>query len=321
MEIIKLHHPYDKDALYPKEIVLVLGFFDGVHKGHQRVIKRGIEKAKEKNVKCAVMTFNQHPAIVYSKFDPYEHQYLTTLTRKEELMESLGVDILYEVDFTSSLGSLSPQEFVDQYIVGLNAVAAVAGFDYTYGKKTVASMEHLPGYANGRFEVVTVQQKSDHGAKISSTRIRKVLKEGRVDEANELLGYIYEVPGVVIHGDARGRTLGYPTANMYPEPFIILPKRGVYAVKVWVNGVWYDGMASIGYNVTFEKRKNYSVEAHIFDFNEEIYGEHIRVKWVSFLREEVKFASAEQLIEQLEIDERQSRGILSDVNVNKEKFI
>lgn len=313
MEIIKLHHPYDKEKIYSKQIVLVLGFFDGVHKGHQKVIQKGIEVAKEKNVKTAVMTFNRHPGVVYSRFDPDEHKYLTTLTRKEELMQSLGVDILYEVDFTSRLGSLSPQDFVDQYIIGLNAVAAVAGFDYTYGKKAVASMEHMDHYARGKFEVITVHQESDDGEKISSTRIRKALKEGRLEEANRLLGYRYETSGFVIHGDARGRTLGYPTANLYPDPFALLPKRGVYAVKVLIDNKWIDGMASIGYNVTFEKRRNYSVEANLFDFKEEIYGENIRIKWVSFLRDEVKFASADQLIEQLDMDERQTREILASI--------
>lgn len=314
MEIRRIHHPYDPADIYDGEIVLILGFFDGVHRGHQEVIKKGISIAKEKGLKAAVMTFNRHPGIVYRSFDMSHYAYLTPLKRKEELMEAIGVDLLYEVNFTSKFGSLSPQEFVDQYIVNWNAKVVVAGFDYTYGKKAEANMSNLPDYAKGRFEVVTVSKKEEEHKKISSTRVRQVISEGKIDEANELLGYIYETSGFVIHGDARGRTLGYPTANIYPHPYVFIPRRGVYAVKMYVDGEWYDGMASIGYNVTFESRRNYSVEVHLFDFNKEIYGEDVRVRWVKYLREEIKFNSSEELIEQLEQDELTSKETLADVS-------
>lgn len=314
MEIRRIHHPYQSSDLYQDEIVLILGFFDGVHRGHQEVIQRGIEIAREKGIKAAVMTFNRHPGIVYRSFDMTQYAYLTPLKRKEELMEKFGIDILYEVNFTSKFGSLSPQEFVDQYIVGWNAKVVVAGFDYTYGKKDIANMETLPDYAKGRFEVVTVSKKEEEQKKISSTRVRQVISDGKIDEANELLGYVYETSGFVIHGDARGRTLGYPTANIYPHPYVFIPKRGVYAVKMYVDDEWHDGMASIGYNVTFESRRSYSVEVHLFDFKKEIYGEDVRVKWVKYLREEIKFNSKEELIEQLEQDELDSKEALANVD-------
>lgn len=314
MEIKRIHHPYSVSDIYQGEIVLILGFFDGVHRGHQEVIREGIRIAKEKGMKAAVMTFNRHPGIVYRSFDMNHYAYLTPLKRKEELMESFGIDILYEVNFTSKFGSLSPQEFVDQYIVNWNAKVVVAGFDYTYGKKEIANMDTLPEYAKGRFEVVTVEKKEEEHKKISSTRIRQVISEGKIDEANELLGYIYETSGFVIHGDARGRTLGFPTANIYAHPYVFVPRRGVYAVKMYVDGSWYDGMASIGYNVTFESRRTYSVEVHLFDFKEEIYGEDVRVKWVKYLREEIKFNSSEELIEQLEQDELESKAVLANVD-------
>lgn len=314
MEIRRIHHPYQSSDLYQDEIVLILGFFDGVHRGHQEVIQRGIEIAREKGIKAAVMTFNRHPGIVYRSFDMTQYAYLTPLKRKEELMEKFGIDILYEVNFTSKFGSLSPQEFVDQYIVGWNTKVVVAGFDYTYGKKDIANMETLPDYAKGRFEVVTVSKKEEEQKKISSTRVRQVISDGKIDEANELLGYVYETSGFVIHGDARGRTLGYPTANIYPHPYVFIPKRGVYAVKMYVDDEWHDGMASIGYNVTFESRRSYSVEVHLFDFKKEIYGEDVRVKWVKYLREEIKFNSKEELIEQLEQDELDSKEALANVD-------
>lgn len=315
LEIKKISHPYNPSDIYKNGVVLILGFFDGVHRGHQEVIKEGVKIAKQRGLKSAVMTFNRHPGIVYRSFDPKEHAYLTPIKRKESLIEALEVDILYEVDFTSKLGSLTPQEFVDQYVAGWNAEVVVAGFDYTYGKADIANMEKLKEYAKNRFEVITIDKHTDQDKKISSTRIRQAIAEGKMTTANELLGYIYETSGFVIHGDARGRTLGYPTANIFPHPYVYIPKRGVYAVRMNVHDRWYDGMASIGYNVTFESRRNYSVEVHLFDFNEEIYGEDVRVQWVKYLREEIKFDSKESLIEQLdqdEIDSKETLAILKD---------
>lgn len=307
MEIIKIHHPYRKEQIPNEPVVLALGFFDGVHRGHRTVISKAKEIAEKKQVKLALMTFNQHPSIVFKKVDPEKITYLSTIKRKEEFMSDLGVDYLYEVDFTSAFASLPPQDFVEQYIVGLNAVTVVAGFDYTYGKKEVASMEHLPGYAQNRFDVVEVGKVTEEEEKISSTRIRKALKDGDVAEANHLLGYIYQTPGIVIHGDARGRKLGYPTANIDVPHGIALPKVGVYAVRLKVNDTWYDGMASIGYNITFEANRNLSVEVNIFDFNSSIYGEKVAVEWHEYIREEKKFPSVETLIQQLDKDEEDIR--------------
>ncbi|MEG0288796.1 MAG: FAD synthetase family protein, partial [Carnobacterium sp.] len=175
MEIIKLHHPYTQNQIPTEEVVLALGFFDGVHKGHQEVISRAKQLAAKKKYKLAVMTFNQHPSIVFKKIASEDMQYLSTVEKKEAMMAKLGVDILYEVDFTSAFAALKPQSFVDQYIVGLHAKVVVAGFDYTYGKKEVASMKHLPDYAHNRFEIVIVEKQTSEESKISSTRIRHCL--------------------------------------------------------------------------------------------------------------------------------------------------
>lgn len=308
MKIIKIHHPYEEKKIPNEDVVLALGFFDGVHKGHQKVIKTAKKIADKKNLKLAVMTFNQHPSIVFKKVIPIDIKYLSTISRKEQLIAGLDVDFLYEVDFTSSLAELSPQEFVDYYIKGLHTHTVVAGFDYTFGKKDVASMKQLPLYAQGQFEVVTVDELTNQDEKISSTRIRKSLDEGNIALANDLLGYIYCTPGVVIHGDARGRTLGYPTANIASDPFIRLPGGGVYAVKVKIGKKWYKGMASIGYNVTFETGRNLSVEINIFDFKQNIYGETVYVSWYKRLRSEKKFSSVDGLIAQLKKDEEDARS-------------
>ncbi|MFL2106392.1 riboflavin biosynthesis protein RibF [Desemzia sp. FAM 23991] len=317
MEIIKIHHPYQKETIPTKPVVLALGFFDGVHKGHRTVISRAKKMAEEKNVELALMTFNQHPSIVFKKINPEAITYLSTTERKEEFMAELGVDYLYEVDFTSSFAALTPQDFVDQYIIGLHAVTVVAGFDYTYGKKEIASMEHLPGYAKGKFDVVEVGKVTGDGEKISSTRIRKALVDGDIAEANDMLGYIYQTPGIVIHGDARGRLLGYPTANIDTDSGIGLPKVGVYAVRIKIGKTWHEGMASIGYNITFEANRQLSVEVNIFDFNSAIYGEKVSVEWHEYIREEKKFPSVEALIAQLAQDEIDVRNYFKQLDTTK----
>ena len=314
MEIIKLHHTYTKNQIPTEEVVLALGFFDGVHKGHQEVISRAKQLAAKKKYKLAVMTFNQHPSIVFKKIASEDMQYLSTVEKKEAMMAKLGVDILYEVDFTSAFAALKPQSFVDQYIVGLHAKVVVAGFDYTYVKKEVASMKHLPDYAHNRFEIVIVEKQTSEESKISSTRIRHCLDNGKIEEANDLLGYIYETTGRVVHGDARGRLLGFPTANIEVTRAVRLPRVGVYAVQILVGKQWHLGMASIGHNITFEANRPLTVEVYILDFEQDIYGEKVTVLWHHYLRDELKFDDLTGLIAQLEQDEVDTRDYFLEEN-------
>ena len=303
MEVIYLHHPYKKEEIPTDRVVLALGYFDGVHIGHQAVINRAKKEAEKRNCKLAVMSFNQHPSIVYKKLDAETMKYLSVPERKIELMTGLGVDYFYVIDFTYDFGTQKPQEFVDDYIIGLNADAIVAGFDYTYGPKTIADMAHLPQYAKSRFDIVEISpQVAENKEKISSTSIREALDTGNLTKANQMLGYTYQFDGRVMHGDARGRELGYPTANIKIGKYIRLPKVGVYAVSIKVQDKWYRGMASIGYNITFEKDREKTVEVNIFDFDKMIYGEKVTVRWHHYLRDEVKFTGIEGLIEQLDQD-------------------
>lgn len=312
MKTIHLHHPYQVNQIIDEDVVLALGFFDGVHKGHQEVIKEARRIADEKGVKLALMSFNRHPAVVFERFADLNLSYLSTPEQKEKLVAYFGVDILYQVDFTSKFGALKPQEFVDQYIVGLNAVTVVAGSDYTYGKKEVASIEHLPKYAKDRFEVVSVDTAYIEDNKIASSQIKEEVKNGAISLVNKKLGYCYSTPGFVINGESRGREMGYPTANIQVEYPITIPNVGIYAVKMTVEGKTYSGMASIGYNLTFGELSTPSIEVNIFDFNEYIYGENVIVHWIEFMRDEVKFESMDALIKQLEEDEVMARRITTD---------
>lgn len=304
MQIIPIRHPYTADQIPTDEVVMVLGFFDGVHRGHQKVIETGKKLAQEKGLKLAVMTFNQHPSIVFQKVLPENMKYLNSLEQKERLMEKQGVDILYVIEFTSAFAHLAPQEFVDQYIVGLHAKVAVSGFDYTYGPKDIADVAHLPGYAKSRFEIATVSKEELDGEKISSTRIRDLMEQGKMEEVTELLGYVYETDGTVVHGDARGRLLGFPTANIKVKSTVRLPRIGVYAVKIQIGENWHIGMGSIGHNDTFGDGRDLTVEVYILNFHQDIYGEQVTVRWNHYLRDQVKFDGAESLIVQLKQDEQ-----------------
>lgn len=305
METIVLTHPHHLTDYSP--IVLALGFFDGVHLGHQTVLQCAKEEAEKRQLPLAVLTFFEHPKLVYQNVPRDTFQYLTTLERKKELLQSLGVDILYLVEFTQQFGQQTPQEFVDNYIVGLNAQVVVAGYDYTYGKPNIANMSTLPQHAKGRFEVMEVPQLQNIQTKVGSTAIRHCITSCQMDMANQQLGYIYQNSGVVIHGAKRGRTIGYPTANIKIAPQELLPSVGVYIVELCVHGKWYPGMASIGYNVTFESNHPLSCEVYILDFSEMIYGEEVKVRWYHYLRGEIKFESVDALIAQLQQDEADTR--------------
>lgn len=302
MKIIQLQHPHTLTDV--ESVVLVLGFFDGVHRGHQEVIRVAREEANRRGLPLALMTFNQHPKIVYAPMKPEEMDYLSNYERKMQLLEANGVDIVYLVEFTYQFGQQLPQEFVDRYVIGLGASVAVAGFDYTYGPKEIANMQTLPMHTGNRCQVIEVPALQMNQEKIGSTPIRQLISEGKVDLANEELGYIYETNGVVVHGEKRGRTIGFPTANIQACSGQVQPGLGIYSVEIKVGHKWYQGMASIGYNVTFDTETGKTIEVHIFDFNQMIYGEQVKVRWYHYLRSEIKFSGIEGLVAQLQEDQQ-----------------
>ena len=312
MKIIKLNHPYQDHLIEDAPIVLALGFFDGIHKGHQKVIQTAKAMAESHGYKLAVMSFNQHPSVIFQGVSPESIRYLSPESRKVELLEELGVDLFYIVNFTKEFASLTPQEFVDQYIVGLHTKIVVAGFDYTYGKRDIANMRILPEYSKNRFTIITIPEQRNSKGKISSTAIRAALSNGNIVEANKLFGYDYEMNGKVVHGFGRGgKKLGYPTANIEVSNDTFLLKNGVYIVEMDVDGTWIPGMASIGFNPTFNDVKKITIEVHLLDFNEDIYDKTVKVKWLYYLRDELKFDSLDALMVQLKEDELMTRKYFS----------
>ncbi|MGX7107525.1 riboflavin biosynthesis protein RibF [Hutsoniella sourekii] len=314
MELIKLSHPYNKEEIIQEDIVLALGFFDGVHLGHQKVLEQALEIGRKRHLPVAVMTFNQHPKIIYSNIQATSVQYLSPIERKLELLEDLGLDYTYLIDYSVAFGTQKPKEFVDNYIVGLNAQVVVAGFDYTYGPREEANMQTLPEDAAGRFEVVEVSEYTLQNHKVGSSTIKDLLRQGQLEEANRELGYIYETWGRVIHGEKRGRQIGYPTANVQTYGQQVLPGIGVYVVEFYVQGQWYQGMASIGYNITFAGERDLSCEVYILDFDQIIYDQAVKVRWHKYLRGEIKFDDVQGLIDQLDQDLVDTRAFFAENN-------
>ncbi|WP_048800798.1 bifunctional riboflavin kinase/FAD synthetase [Streptococcus constellatus] len=283
--------------------VLVLGYFDGLHKGHQALFAEARKIAAAKDLKIAVLTFPESPKLAFVRYQPSLMLHLTSPEERLQQLENLGVDYLYLVDFTSQFARNTAEQFFTKYISRLKAKTVIAGFDYHFGSDR-RSAEDLEKLFEG--QVIIVPSVNFNGVKISSTRIRETVLAGNVAESNQLLGYSLSTSGIVVHGNARGRTIGYPTANLAPLDRVILPADGVYVVDVEHDGQMYRGMASVGKNVTFEGDE-LRFEANIFDFSQDIYGDTIRIFWLDKIRDMVKFDNVDELVKQLQVDKEIAR--------------
>ncbi|PHI49285.1 riboflavin biosynthesis protein RibF [Bacillus halotolerans] len=306
MKTIHMTHPHHLIKEEQPKSVMALGYFDGVHLGHQKVIGTAKQIAEEKGLTLAVMTFHPHPSHVLGR-DREPKDLITPLEDKISQIEQLGTEILYVVKFNEVFASLTPKQFVDQYILGLNVQHAVAGFDFTYGKYGKGTMETMPVDLDGKADCTMVEKLTEQDKKISSSYIRTALQNGDVELANVLLGQPYFIKGIVIHGDKRGRTIGFPTANIGLNNSYIVPPTGVYVVKAEINGEIYNGVCNIGYKPTFyEKRPEQpSIEVNLFDFDQEVYGAAIKIEWYKRIRSERKFNGIQELTEQIEKDKQQ----------------
>ncbi|MCY7781733.1 bifunctional riboflavin kinase/FAD synthetase [Bacillus sp. FSL H8-0515] len=314
MKTIHITHPHHLIKEEQAKSVMALGYFDGVHLGHQKVIGTAKQIAEEKGLALAVMTFHPHPSHVLGR-DKEPKDLITPLEDKINQIEQLGTEILYVVKFNEVFASLSPKQFIDQYIIGLNVQHAVAGFDFTYGKYGKGTMETMPDDLDGRAECTMVEKLTEQDKKISSSYIRTALQNGDVELAKVLLGQPYFIKGIVIHGDKRGRTIGFPTANIGLNNSYIVPPTGVYAVKAEVNGEVYNGVCNIGYKPTFyEKRPEQpSIEVNLFDFDQDVYGAAIKIEWYKRIRSERKFNGIKELTEQIEKDKQEAIRYFSNL--------
>jgi len=293
-----------------KPCVLALGNFDGVHLGHRRLLETGLEEAKKRGVGFCVLIFDPHPFKVL--FPELELKLLTTQHEQLNIFASFGIETVYVLPFSRQTAEMPPELFVQEVVSRLGAVHVVVGFNYSFGAQGQGDPNLLRelGQKYG-FDVSILQAQMIDGRVISSSSIRKALLHGDITTAKGMLGHDPCLCGQVVKGEARGRLLGYPTANLMLLADHIIPKRGVYTVWADFKGELVGGMMNIGLKPTFHDRYETTVEVHFFDFNRDLYGQEISVYIVERLRDERKFTGIDDLKEQLLKDAHHARQILS----------
>ena len=301
-----------KDIDHNPNTVVTVGTFDGVHERHRALIEAVVGKAKERDARSVVVTFDPHPrAIISPKRESIK--LLTSLEERAEILASFGIDILLVIPFTRDFSLLSSEEFVKDIIYQKVGICEfVIGYDHHFGKNRSGTIETLEKLAPELyFEVQVISKREMGDTTISSTVVRRELQdEGDVVKASELLGRPYMLNGVVVHGDERGRLIGFPTANLQPQhKDKVIPKNGIYAIKARVEDIWYGGVMNIGVRPTFGGEDK-TLEAYIFDFDQNIYGKTIRIEFTDRIRDERKFSGAEELSAQLESDKVAAKRIL-----------
>lgn len=295
-----------------KNVVVTIGTFDGVHLGHKVIINQLKKAAEELEGESVLLTFFPHPRMVVFP-DDNELKLLNTIEERKDLLEKAGIDHLIIHPFSKAFSRLTALEFVRDILVNrLNVKKLVIGYDHHFGRNREGSFEDLIEFGEVYgFSVEEIPAQDIQQINVSSTKIRTSLLAGEIHAATKFLGYPYFINGTVVKGDKIGREIGFPTANIKPdETYKLIPKNGVYAVKVIVNGKGYEGMLNIGIRPTL-KGTNETIEVNIFDFDEEIYGQKIQVKFYERIRDEQPFENLNELKNQLNIDKTKTIQIFS----------
>lgn len=288
------------DVKRHKKSVVVLGNFDGVHKGHQKLFEVAKYEAHKKGLETVVFSFYPHPTWVIGN---KRKSLLMSRRDKKQMIQHLGIDVLVEYPFTKEFANSSPEEFFIEVLVKkLNVCVLVVGSNYYFGKDKAGNAEFLKkiGKQYG-VEVHVVEAVMTEGKMISSSKIRNLILEGKIEEANEMLGHPYTVVGSVVQGKMLGRTLGFPTINLIADPDRVYPPNGVYVTKVKVYSKMYLGITNIGFNPTVSGEKK-MIETHLMEFNQSIYGEDVEIYFYHFIRPEKKFENIEALKKQIASD-------------------
>ena len=304
-----MRHYHSLEEVNLQNSWLTVGVFDGVHRGHQEIIKRLTTGAHANDAPAVVLTFDPHPASVLSG---HEIKCLTLSEERAELLGKFGVDVVITERFTRELSMVTAYDFMSHLTRQLGLRYLLIGYDFALGKGREGNAARLTqigselGYA-----VEVVSALSDESGVISSTEIRKLIEIGNVAEATRLLGHPYSLHGPVIHGDARGRTINVPTANISYSHQKMIPANGIYACWGYLNGEIYRAAINVGINPTFTPEKQIpNVEAHLLDFRRQIYGEDLKLEFIARLRNELKFDSVDRLLDQIWEDIEETRKIL-----------
>lgn len=301
MRVIRVELGKKKKSMTP--IVACIGYFDGLHLGHRKLIEETVGLAKEMQCESALISFDPDPWTVVKGMKNVKH--LSTMRQRMDLAVGMGIDNIVLLSFTQEMAALSPQEFVEKVLGNLHLQGLVCGFDFHFGRKGEGSGEDLAKLVD--YPVKIIPSVEDAEGKISSTRISKCLVDGKMEDVNRMLGYTYNIVGKVVHGKHRGTSMGFPTANVQYDDEYLLPKLGLYAGYVTVCNERYPALINIGVNPTFKDIRHVSLEAYIFNFHKDIYGMPIKVEFYKFMREEISFRTKDNLILQMEQDVRDAQ--------------
>jgi riboflavin kinase/FMN adenylyltransferase len=318
---MKVHHGL-KGLPRFRNAVLTIGSFDGVHLGHKSIIDQVNDLARKNRGESVLMTFHPHPRLV---LDPQDRSLslLTTLDEKVELLRKTGIDHLVIVPFTFEFSQMDPEEYLRNVLIdGFDPHTIVIGYDHRFGLNRAGDVNFLRSRQRDfGYKVVEIEEKRVSALKISSTQIRTALQQKEIIKANLLLGHAYRLTGKVVRGLRIGKTLGYPTANLSIEdPNKLIPVDGIYAVKLRIDGHWFQGMMYIGDRPTIKGQDKRTIEVNIFDFNQEIYGEDITVEIKAFIRNDAKFDDLEELKKQISDDERVVRRLFHRMDDDSTKI-
>ena len=274
-----------------------IGFFDGLHTGHQALLENCIRKAKELNIQSGLITFDPDPWKIF--FPERVCRHITTLQDRIHLASAMGIEVMYVITFSKDFAALDVDAF-HMLLHKMNVSYITCGFDFKYASKNSGNVDTIS--SQNYFGVSVIESVNSKNEKISSSRIEPLIQSGKIDLANDLLGYMYSIEGIVEHGFKRGSTLlKFPTANLGANPDYLVPSSGVYAGFVYVDDTFYGAMINVGNNPTFENKK-VSIEAHIFDFDQDIYDQRVRFFFLKKTRNEIRFNGFEELKKQLESD-------------------
>lgn len=294
-----------KDAV---PVVCCIGYFDGVHLGHQALIAQAHQLAKETNAAVGLITFDPDPWVTIKHTENEKLDHITTLEQKIALAKEYGVTEFFILDFTSEMAALPPMDFVRKVLHQIPLKGIVCGFDFHYGAMGAGDGESLTQQSSCPVRIV--REIHDSVGKISSTRITELIKSGDIVQAAVLLGHSFEMKGTVVHGKRIGRTMGFPTANIQVPAEYVLPETGVYACYADVVGKEYAAMVNLGHNPTINYTSRLSMEANLIDFSGDLYGQEITIRFINRIRPEKKFADEDQLINQLRHDQNTVREML-----------
>ena len=301
-----------EDYIKVPNAVVTIGTFDGVHRGHQEILKNMVNRAKELGGESVVVTFFPHPRQVLSNDSGI--RFISTQEEKTRHLEALGIDNLIIIKFTKEFAAIPSEIFITDYLVkNIQPAVLIIGYDHHFGKGRTGDFEML--YELGKqhnFKVEKIKEQDVDNVAVSSTKIRHFLENGDIKNANKLLGYEFSYTGKVVHGQQVGHKMGYPTANIeVSEEFQLIEHQGVYATFVEFDEKPYPSMTYIGKRPTLHDNRPQSIETHIIGFDKNLYGKEIKIRFVDFVRDDEKFDNFEALKRQIGIDEQQIINILN----------